>query len=467
MIEKGDKKVIRGWVMYDWANSVYPLIISSAIFPILYETQTSVKDPVTKATIFDAISVFGMEFKNTEFYAYLICLSYIVVALLSPILSGIADAGGKRKLFMQFFCYLGAISSGLLYFFKSSQCYPEFTESIILNNPNPNLYNDINFWVNLSDPFMIDWSILALFFGSIGFWASLVYYNSYLPEIAEPKDHDRISARGFSMGYLGSSILLIIILTLTVFTKVIPIRFAFPLVSLWWISFATYSFMRLPKSTATSKVEGNIILKGYREVYKVWKEINVNIPLKRYLFSFFMFNMAVQTIMVMAVAFANKEVRGIKQQDLIISILIIQFIGILGAYLLSKVSSKIGNLKSIGIAIVIWIGLCLGVYYLVYEPWQFYIAAAIVGLVMGGIQSLARSTYSKLLPETKDLTSYFSFYDLAEKIGLAVGTLTFGLIEGYLNIRTSILALVIFFFIGLIILLFIPKTKNLQHETTN
>lgn len=443
MIEKGDKKVIRGWVMYDWANSVYPLIISSAIFPILYETQTSIKDPVTKATIFDTISVFGMEFKNTEFYAYLICLSYIVVALLSPILSGIADAGGKRKLFMQFFCYLGAISSGLLYFFHADRSSVD------------------------SGPFMIDWSILALFFGSIGFWASLVYYNSYLPEIAEPKDHDRISASGFSMGYLGSSILLIIILTLTVFTKVIPIRFAFPLVSLWWIGFATYSFMRLPKSTATSKVEGNIILKGYREVYKVWKEINVNIPLKRYLFSFFMFNMAVQTIMVMAVAFANKEVRGIKQQDLIISILIIQFIGILGAYLLSKVSSKIGNLKSIGIAIVIWIGLCLGVFYLVYEPWQFYIAAAIVGLVMGGIQSLARSTYSKLLPETKDLTSYFSFYDLAEKIGLAVGTLTFGLIEGYLNIRTSILALVIFFFIGLVILLFIPKTKNLQHETTN
>ena len=429
--------------MYDWANSVYPLIISSAIFPILYETQTSVKDPITKATIFDTVSVFGMEFKNTEFYAYLICLSYIVVALLSPVLSGIADAGGKRKLFMQFFCYLGAISSGLLYFFHADRYSLE------------------------GGPFYIDWSILALFFGSVGFWASLVYYNSYLPEIAEPKDHDKISARGFSMGYLGSSILLIIVLILTVFTKAIPIRFAFPLVSLWWISFATYSFMRLPKSTATSKVEGNMIVKGYREVYKVWKEINLNIPLKRYLFSFFMFNMAVQTIMVMAVAFANKEVRGIKQQDLIISILIIQFIGILGAYLLSKVSRKIGNLKSIGIAIIIWIGLCLGVYYLVYEPWQFFIAAAIVGLVMGGIQSLARSTYSKLLPETKDLTSYFSFYDLAEKIGLAVGTLTFGLIEGYLNIRTSILALVIFFVIGLIILLFIPKTSNLQHETTN
>ncbi|MFM6934297.1 MAG: MFS transporter [Flavobacteriales bacterium] len=443
MIEKGDKTVIRGWVMYDWANSVYPLIISSAIFPILYETQTSVKNPVTKTTVFDTVSVLGMEFKNTEFYAYLICLSYIVVAILSPILSGIADAGGKRKLFMQFFCYLGAISSGLLYFFHSDRCSVE------------------------GSPFLIDWSILPLFFGSIGFWASLVYYNSYLPEIADPIDHDRISARGYSMGYLGSSILLILILTLTVFTKLIPIRFAFPLVSIWWISFATYSFIRLPKSKATSKIEGNIVWKGYREVYKVWQEIKLNIPLKRYLFSFFMFNMAVQTVMVMAVAFANKEVRGIKSQDLIISILIIQFIGMLGAFLLSKVSSKIGNLQSIGIAIVIWIGLCLGVYYLVYEPWQFYIAAAVVGLVMGGIQSLSRSTYSKLLPETKDLTSYFSFYDLAEKIGLAVGTLTFGLIEGLLDIRTSILSLVIFFTIGLIILLFIPKTRQLQHETAD
>jgi UMF1 family MFS transporter len=268
------------------------------------------------------------------------------------------------------------------------------------------------------------------------------------------------------MGYLGSSTLLIIVLILTVFTKVISIKWAFPLVSLWWISFATFSFSRLPKTVAAQTDQKNLISKGYKEVYGVWKQIRLNQTLKGYLASYFMFNMAVQTIMVMAVAFANKEVIGIKQTDLILSILIIQFIGIVGAYLMSKVSLVTGNIKALGIAIVIWIALCLYVYQFVWYPWQFYIAAAIVGLVMGGIQSLSRSTYSKLLPETKDLTSYFSFYDLAEKIGLAIGTLTFGLIEGLLDIRTSILALVVFFALGLILLIRIPKQQQ-AHETRN
>ena len=439
MLEKGNKRTITGWVFYDWANSVYPLIISSAIFPILYETQTSIKNEAGR-TIYDTISFLGREFHNTEFYAYVICLSYIVVALISPLLSGIADAGGKRKLFMQFFCYLGAFSSALLYFFHADQQVA-------------------------GTPFVIGWSIVPLFFGSIGFWGSLVYYNAYLPDIAEPKDHDKVSARGFSMGYLGSSTLLIIVLILTVFTKVISIQWAFPLVSLWWISFATFSFSRLPKTTAFQTDKKNLISSGYKEVFGVWKQIRQNKTLKGYLGSFFMFNMAVQTIMVMAVAFANKEVIGIKQTDLILCILIIQFIGILGAYLMSKVSKLTGNFKALGIAIFIWILLCLYVYQFVWYPWQFYIAAAIVGLVMGGIQSLARSTYSKLLPETKDLTSYFSFYDLAEKIGLAIGTLTFGLIEGFLDIRTSILALVVFFVLGLLLLIRIPQQQ--AHETSN
>ena len=443
MQQKGNKRTITGWVFYDWANSVYPLIISSAIFPILYETQTSVKNDAGK-TIYDTVSFLGREFHNTEFYAYVICLSYIVVALISPLLSGIADAGGKRKLFMQFFCYLGAFSSALLYFFHADQQ--------IANTP-----------------FVIGWSIVPLFFGSIGFWGSLVYYNAYLPDIAEPKDHDKVSARGFSMGYFGSSILLITILVLSKFNPLftIDIKWAFPLVSLWWISFATFSFSRLPKTTPTQTNKKNLISSGYKEVFHVWKQIRQNKTLKGYLGAFFMFNMAVQTIMVMAVAFANKEVIGIKQTDLIVCILIIQIIGILGAYLMSKVSRVTGNFKALGIAIVIWIFLCLYVYQFVWHPWQFYIAAAFVGLVMGGIQSLSRSTYSKLLPETKDLTSYFSFYDLAEKIGLAVGTLTFGLIEGFLDIRTSILALVVFFVLGLILLIRIPQPEQQAHETDN
>lgn len=438
MIQKGDPKIIRAWTFYDWANSVYPLVISSAIFPILYEKTTSIKDEATGVTVYDTVSFFGMHFKNTEFYAYLVSLSYIVVALVAPILSGIADATGNKKRFLQFFCFLGAISSALLFYFKPDNGGADHT------------------------PYHLGLGIIPLFFASIGYWGSLVYYNAYLPEIAEPEDHDKISARGFSMGYFGSALLLIAILILTQFTGLLPIKWAFPLVGAWWIGFALITFRRLPNNVYDRKVSGSIVKQGYRELGKVWADIKTRLQLRRYLASYFMFNMAVQTVMIMATAFANKEVRGIKTQDLIISILLIQFLGIAGAFLFSKTSNRIGNLKTLGIAIVFWIFVCAAVYFFVYLPWQFYIAAACVGLVMGGIQAMARSTYSKMLPETEDHASYFSFFDVSEKIGLAVGTFSFGLIEGIADIRTSVLALVGFFILGFVLLLRVPKTETVK-----
>jgi UMF1 family MFS transporter len=430
---KANNKVIKGWVFYDWANSVYPLIISSAIFPIMFEKMTSVKDTDGK-TVYDTISFFGLEFKNTAFYAYLVSISYLVVTFITPLLSGIADYSGKKKRFLQFFCFLGAISSSLLFFF--------------------------NHKATGTEPVQIGFTILPLFFASIGYWGSLVYYNSYLPEIAPENQHNAISARGFIMGYLGSSILLIVILILTQFTKLMPINYAFPLVGMWWLGFAFYTFMRLPQPLVKKNTE-NVFSKGFKELKKVWKDIQSRTSLKRYLASYFMFNMAVQTVMIMATAFANKEIVGIQTTDLIVSILIIQFLGMLGSFIFSKMANKIGNKRGLSIAIVIWIVLCLYVYFVVYLPWQFYIAAAVVGLVMGGIQSLARSTYSRMLPETEDNTSYFSFFDVSEKIGLALGTFSFGLIESFADIRTSVLALIIFFVLGWLLLLRVPFSKTI------
>lgn len=442
LIQKDDPKIVRAWTFYDWANSVYPLIISSAIFPIMYEKTTSIKKD--GVTVYDTVSFFGFEFKNTEFYAYLVSLSYIVVALVTPILSGIADSTGNKKRFLQFFCFLGAGSSMLLYFFHPNNGGNDFT------------------------PYHLGTTILPLFFASIGYWGSLVYYNGYLPEIAEPANHDRISARGFSMGYFGSAMLLILILVLTQFTKILPIKWAFPMVGAWWIGFAFITFKALPNNVYNHpRPEGGTFKKGYEELAKVWADIKTRIQLRRYLASYFMFNMAVQTVMIMATAFANKEVRHIQTQDLIVSILIIQFLGILGAFVFSKSSTRIGNIRTLSIAILIWIALCVYVYMLVYEPWQFYIAAAVVGLVMGGIQAIARSTYSKMLPETEDHATYFSFFDVSEKIGLALGTFTFGLIEGIANIRTSVLALVVFFVLGFILLQFVPKNISQLPKVEN
>ncbi|MEK6614995.1 MAG: MFS transporter [Bacteroidota bacterium] len=423
MLQKGNKKIIIAWSFYDWANSVYPLVITSTIFPIFYEN-------ITKEEVGGVVEMFGRKFGSSEIYSYAISLSFLIISFVSPALSGIADYAGKKKRFMQFFCYLGALSCASLYFFD--------TANIALG-------------------------LLSVVFASIGFNGSLVFYNAFLPEIAEPKDQDKVSAKGFAMGYIGSSILLILnLVMLKVFD--VNVRWCFVTVAVWWIAFAQIPFFILPNNVFGHKPTGNLIFKGFKELLQVFKEIRTLPRLKRFLSSFFVYSMGVQTIMIMAVLFAKKEIIGLQDSDLIISILLIQFVGVAGAYLFSKLSSIVGNIKAIGIALFIWILICVGTYLFVYTPVHFYIVAGSVGLVMGGIQSLSRSTYSKLLPdETQDHASYFSFYDVSEKTGIVIGIFLFGYIEGFTgSMRNSILALIAYFIVGFILLLTIPKSNNVK-----
>ncbi len=432
-LQKGDKKVITAWAFYDWANSSYPLVITSAIFPIFYENVTSTK--VDGKIVNDTVLLLGRSFKNSELYSYVIALSFVIVSVLSPLLSGIADYGGSKKRFMQFFCYLGSLSCASLYFFSKDQ---------------------------------LGLGMLSILLASVGFWGSLVFYNAYLPEIAAPADHDKVSAKGFAMGYFGSALLLIINLMLIInyewvgfSDKISASRFSFLTVGIWWVSFAQITFSRLPNGTKNHSSKGNIILKGFHELWGVWNELKHIKQLKRFLGAFFIYSMGVQTLMIMAVLFAKKEITGLKDDNLIISVLLIQFVGIAGSYLFSFISLKIGNIKAIGVSLLIWIGICIGAYKFVYTPDAFYVVACAVGLVMGGIQSLSRSTYSKLLPVTNDNASYFSFYDLCEKIGIIIGMFSFGAIEGITGgMRNSLLALIVFFIGGFLILLTIPKSKN-------
>lgn len=422
-LELNNKKTINAWTMYDWANSVYPLVITSAIFPIFYEAKTE-----------ETINFLGHNFVNTELYSYVIALSYIIVAFLSPMLSGIADYSGNKKKYMQFFCYMGAIACMTFFFF------------------------DVNY---------IGWGMLSVLLGSIGFSGSLVFYNAYLPEIATPDLHDKVSAKGFSRGYIGSSSLLILCLVMIMVFKV-PAEYAFVLTGLWWLGFSQITFKRLPNNVYGQKPEGNRFAKGFNELKKVWQQFSDNKALKRYLASFFVYSMGVQTIMIMAVFFGTKEIAWStpeeKDTGLIISILVIQFIAVAGAYLTAFISKKIGNIKALGIIVFIWVLICIGAYALVYTPTGFYITAAVIGFVMGGIQSLSRSTYSKLLPETEDHASYFSFYDVLEKLGIVIGTFGFGFIEGMFSIRESVLMLIVFFIIGFVLLLRVPKTEVLSGE---
>lgn len=432
---KTKKRVIHGWIFYDWANSVYPLVVTSTIFPTFFESRTTNifticmrmmqrgVNPQDHTSINSSVSFFGMDFVNMELYAYMGALSFIIVSILSPILSGVADYSGNKKRFLQTFCYTGAIGCACLSMFDADY---------------------------------LELSFLAFLFASVGFWGSLVFYNAYLPEIVEPKDQDKVSAKGFAAGYLGSSILLIIILVLGM-NQIMPFKYAFVLTACWWIGFSQITYRRLPNKPSKKRANGSIITHGYKELGKVWRQLKTNKKLKVFLLAFFTFSMGVQTVMFVATLFATTEIDDMPKAGLIISILIIQFIAIGGAFLFSYLSKWIGNIKALLTAIFIWIGVCCFAY-TIHTPTEFYILAGIVGLVMGGIQSLSRSTYSKLLPETTDHTSFFSFYDVAEKVGMAIGTLSYGFIVGLTGgMREAVLALIAFFAMGFIILLFMPK----------
>lgn len=429
-MEKDNKKIINAWAMYDWANSVYSLVITTTIFPIYYSSITNVNGN-------DNVHFFGMHFKNTALYSYSLSFSFLLIALLSPILSGIADYRGNKKSFMKFFCTMGSLACASLFFFTSVE----------------------TLWIG----------IISFVIATVGFAGSIVFYNAFLPEIASIERQDQVSAKGFVLGYIGSSLLMIFNLVMVQKPDWFGIdnagtssRISFILVGLWWFGFALITFIGVPESakdnSADEKKLNQIITKGYSELKKVFSELKAHHSLKTFLSAFFFYNMGVQTVMYVATLFGAKEIK-MEQGQLILTLLIIQFVAMAGAYIFSKVSKTLGNIKALAIAVLIWIGVCVSAYF-IYESTAFMILAGVVGLVMGGIQSLSRSTYSKMLPATKDHASYFSFYDVCEKVSLVLGTLCYGMIEEITgSMRNSIFALAAFFIIGIIFLLPLSQKK--------
>ncbi|MDG1262006.1 MAG: MFS transporter [Flavobacteriales bacterium] len=453
MKDMNNKKTQNAWAFYDWANSVYPLVITTAIFPIFFNAVTTEK--VNGVAVSDKVTWFGREFVNTEIYSYIIAASLIVVSILSPVLSGIADYSGKKKVFMKMFCYLGSISCALLYFFNKEH---------------------------------LELSFMALFFASIGYWNSIVFYNAFLPEVAKPEDQDKLSAKGYSLGYIGSVILLVLILGIVMGISDSFTRYSFIIVGIWWLGFAQITFRRLPENNNGRKSEGKLWKKGFQELKQVQKQVSGLKGLRRYLFAFFVFSMAVQTIMTMAQFFGMKEVfswseasvggmgmfpvlmvkeTGLSTAQLIIAIILVQLIAIPGAVVFSSGSKRFGNVTMLAIALLSWIAVCIFAFAIVDTPLEFYIAAGWIGFMMGGTQSLSRSTYSKMLPDTKDTASFFSYYDVLEKIGMVIGMLAFGYIEGVTgSMRNSVLSLIVFFALGLVLLLMVPRKGSIASQST-
>ncbi len=422
MLKKNDSKILNAWCSYDWANSVYALTISSAIFPVYYNEVTR------EAFGSDRVVFLGFTIENTVLYSWALSFSFLLVVFLSPLLSGVADYGGMKKTMMRFFTYLGSFSCLSLFFFRGD---------------------------NLE--FGIGMTVLA----SVGYAASLVFYNAYLPEIATPDRFDRISARGYAMGYIGSVLQLLFSLWIVLSPETfglergtLPARLSFLAVGVWWLGFAQIAFYYLPNNPHERTADREHLLKkGFRELQGVWKALTHMPHTKHYLRSFFFYSMGVQTIMLLAATFGEKEL-ALESSKLIATVLVIQLVAIPGAYLFALLSERKGNKFSLLSMLAIWIGICVGAYY-VRSEYQFYALATAVGLVMGGIQSLSRSTYSKLIPfNTKDTASFFSFYDVTEKLSVVAGTFCYGLIEQLTgSMRNSILVLGLFFVLGIVLMI--------------
>lgn len=438
-METASRKVINGWAFYDWANSVYNLVITTTFFPVYYTAMTSA------APFNGEVHFWGRTFGNTALYNYALAFAYILVAIMLPILTSVSDYKKNKKSFMQFFCYMGALACSMMYFFT-----PE------------------NFALG----------IICLMIAAIGFYASLVFYNAYLPEIAAPEDRDRVSARGFTFGYIGSVLMQLIGFVLVVFKDHIPflhsesdaVRLTFLLVGIWWVGFAQITFRRLPDTFFSSTAENTngdkkygFLAGGFKELRKVFEKIRKLPVIRRFLVAFFFYNMGVQVVMLTATNFGSK-VLDLPATNLIVVVVLIQLVAIAGAYLMATLSERFGNLRILIWVVIFWIGICVAGYYME-TAFHFYMLAISVGLVMGGIQSLSRSTYAKLMPETKDTASYFSFYDVAEKIAIVIGLVTFGIIDERLGMRNSILSLMVFFFIGGVFLSSALARQNKENKT--
>lgn len=408
--------------MFDWANSAYNLVITSTIFPAYYTIITTTHENG------DKVLFFGRTFTNTALSNYALGVAYLIMALLLPVLSAIADFRGNKKIFMMVFTYIGSIACAGLFFFKLET---------------------------------LEFGIICFVLAAMGYIGGVMFNNSYLPEIATIDHQDKASARGFAYGYVGSVLLQIICFVFVLKPELfgitdasLPARLSFLLVGVWWISFAQIPFRKLPAGSPNyDKIAKSAVHSGFQELLKVWGQLKTMVLLKRFLLAFFFYSMGVQTIMLVAAGFGEKILK-LGTSKLIVIILIIQLVAILGALIMSYFAKKFGNIQVIIFVLIIWIGICIAAYYVENEG-QFYAIAVIVGLVMGGIQSISRSTYSKFLPEnTPDTASFFSFYDVTEKLAIVLGLFSFAYIEEFTgSMRNSAISLASFFIIGLLVLL--------------
>jgi UMF1 family MFS transporter len=439
--KRNDKREIFGWAMYDWANSAFSTTIGT-VFLGPYLASLAEKAAILSQ---DGMArFFGIPVAADSFFPYCISFSVGMQVLFLPILGAIADYSHRRKQMMQLFATIGAVSTILMFF---------VTQAL--------------------------WWLGGLLFivANLAFGAALVFYNSYLPDIASEDQRDRVSSFGWAMGYLGDGLLLILNLVLYLMSdkigipKDLAVRINLASAGIWWLTFAFFTWVRLRMRQPVKQLPKNetYIRVGFRQLWKTIKEMKNFPETLKFLLAYFLYNDGIQTVIAVSSTFAVAPlVRGgvgMGQDMLIVVILMIQFMAFFGALLWGKLANWFGAKRSIIVSLIIWSGVVIYAYLGLKGSGrvvEFFILGAFIAMVMGGSQAISRSLYAQIIPAGKQ-AEYYSFYEVSERGTSWIGPLLFGLVnQVFGSLRPAILSLIFFFVLGLIILPFVNIPKAME-----
>ncbi|MGQ0541312.1 MAG: MFS transporter [Blastocatellia bacterium] len=442
MNSKNDRKQIFGWMTYDWANSAfYTTVVSVLIGPYLIAMATSA---VGEDGVILDLWLFNVTPKGLP--AFCIAISVGAMVLLLPILGAIADYTHLKKKMMAFFSYLGVISSSILFFVTG-------------------------------DSYIVCSVILVI--ANMSFAAANVFYNAFLIDLTTEDRRDKISSYGYAAGYIGGVVMLILNLLLInnaerlgVSTG-LAVRISFLAASLWWGLFAAITF-RLIKTTAPEKAvpKGeNLVTVGFKELWVTLKELRRLRYTMLFLLAYLFYNDGIQTVILQSSVFLSYELftsKGLPEDNsfLLGIFLVAQISALAGALLFERIARYIGAKRTIVISLAIWCGIVIYAYAFLENKTQAWIMGACIGLVLGSAQALSRSLYSQMIPVGRE-SSFFGLYEISEKGTSWMGQLLFTIIVGATgSFRQAILALIVFFVVGIIVLMFTDTTRAI-HEAGN
>ena len=437
VVLKKNRKAIWGWALYDWANSAFATTVMAGFFPIFFKQYWSYGSDVN-------VSTAQLGFGNS--------IASLIVALMAPVMGAIADKGSAKKKFLVFFAYLGVLMAAALFMVQRGQ------------------------W---------GWAIFIYAMGIIGFSGANVFYDALLPDIVGEEKIDYVSGLGFSMGYLGGGLLFLInvLMTLRPHTFGLPdaaaaVRFSFLSVALWWGLFTFFTIFWVPekKGTAADKSDENIVVAGFRQFVGTFSKIRHLKVVFTFLLAYWFYIDGVDTIIRMAVDYGLSL--GFDSNDLIIALLIVQFIGFPAALVFGKLGERWSVRKSIYLAIALYMGITVwGA--MMTDKIEFYILAIAIGLVQGGIQALSRSYYSRLIPKNK-AAEYYGFYNMLGKFAVILGPILIGTVGltarrllmpssptpeqiiavGQMASRWGIASILILFIAGAVLFYFVDEEKG-------